>query len=102
MKNIIPAVASTNALVSALAVSEAVKLLSFCGPSLNNFFGYLGHEGINSDTYAMEVRVRAPVGAACALFASDCVIFGILTVDMSHLNFEVSVHGVFCCELCVL
>ena len=41
-KNIIPAVASTNAIVSAACVNETVKILTGCGPLVDNYMQYLG------------------------------------------------------------
>lgn len=41
-KNIIPAVASTNAIVSAACVNETVKILSGCCPLVDNYMQYLG------------------------------------------------------------
>ena len=41
-KNIIPAVASTNALISAACVNEALKLLTGCNKRMDNYMQVLG------------------------------------------------------------
>ena len=42
VKNIIPAVASTNALISAACVLECLKLLTGCNKRMDNYMQYLG------------------------------------------------------------
>jgi ubiquitin-activating enzyme E1 C len=50
IKGVIPAIASTNAIIAAATVLEAIKYLSGCSKMLDNNFLYLGHEGLNSIT----------------------------------------------------
>ena len=42
VKNIIPAIASTNALISAGCVTEVIKILSGCNKVLDNYIQFMG------------------------------------------------------------
>jgi ubiquitin-activating enzyme E1 C len=42
IKNIIPAIASTNALISAACVTEVIKILSGCNKVLDNYMQFMG------------------------------------------------------------
>jgi ubiquitin-activating enzyme E1 C len=64
VKNIIPGVASTNAIISAVCVSEAVKILTFMSQSLNTYMMYMGSEGIYSHTFVYERKEDCPVCTA--------------------------------------
>jgi ubiquitin-activating enzyme E1 C len=61
VKNIIPAVASTNAIVAAACVNETVKLLTFCSQTLNTYMMYMGSTGVYSHTFVYEKKEDCPV-----------------------------------------
>lgn len=61
IKNIIPAVASTNAIVAAACVNEAIKILTFCSQTLSTYMMYMGASGVYSHTFVYERKDDCPV-----------------------------------------
>lgn len=53
-KNIIPAIASTNAIIAAACSLEALKLVTLCSAGLNNYMMYVGTDGIYTLTSSYE------------------------------------------------
>lgn len=56
VKNVIAAVASTNAVVAAACTNECIKLLSFGAQTINNYLMYMGGDGIFSPTFTYEMK----------------------------------------------
>ncbi|KAL7679428.1 putative THIF-type NAD/FAD binding, E2 binding, NEDD8-activating enzyme E1 catalytic subunit [Plasmopara halstedii] len=56
VKNIIPAVASTNAIVSAMCVSEAFKAMTYCSRLMDNYHMHMGATGCYSHTFQYDRR----------------------------------------------
>ena len=64
IKNIIPAIASTNAIIAAACCNEAFKLATSAAPCLgfeNNYMMYSGNEGIYTYTFKHERKPDCPV-----------------------------------------
>ena len=54
IKNVIPAIASTNSMIAAETVMEAIKIFTGFSKRLDNYFMYMGHEGLYSSTMQMD------------------------------------------------
>mmetsp|Transcript_11925 Transcript_11925/g.16163 ORF Transcript_11925/g.16163 Transcript_11925/m.16163 type:complete len:436 (+) Transcript_11925:225-1532(+) len=54
VKNIVPAIPSTNAIVAAACALEALKIATMCSQGLNNYTMYVGTSGIYTHTAAYE------------------------------------------------
>ncbi|ORY36865.1 hypothetical protein BCR33DRAFT_754749 [Rhizoclosmatium globosum] len=54
VKNIIPAIASTNAIVAAATANEVFKIITSSAPSVDNYMMYTGDAGIYTHTFALE------------------------------------------------
>ncbi|CAD6899380.1 unnamed protein product [Tilletia controversa] len=61
VKNIIPAIASTNAIIAAACTQEAFKIATTCAPFMNNYMMYTANEGVYTYTFEHEQRPDCPV-----------------------------------------
>lgn len=61
VKNIIPAIASTNAIIAASCCNEAFKIATSSAPYLDNYFMLIGTDGVYSYTFQHEKRADCPV-----------------------------------------
>ncbi|KAG2078152.1 hypothetical protein BDR04DRAFT_1087877 [Suillus decipiens] len=67
VKNVIPAIASTNAIIAASCCNEAFKIATSSAAYLNNYFMLIGTEGVYSYTFEHEKRDHCPVCGGEAL-----------------------------------
>lgn len=60
-KNIIPAIASTNAIVAAACANEALKMITSIANNMDNYMMYNGTDSVYTYTYRNEKRPDCPV-----------------------------------------
>jgi len=78
VKNIIPAIASTNAIIAAACCNEAFKIATSSAAYLNNYFMLIGTDGVYSYTFEHEKRDDCPV---CGGEALDLTVSAEATVE---------------------
>ena len=61
VKNIIPAIASTNAIIAASCCNEALKIATGCNPYLTNYMMYSGDDSVYTYTFEHERKPDCPV-----------------------------------------
>jgi NEDD8-activating enzyme E1 len=61
VKNIIPAIASTNAIIAASCCNEALKIMTSCNPFLDNYMMYSGDDSVYTYTFQHEKKDDCPV-----------------------------------------
>ncbi|WVO20054.1 uncharacterized protein IAS62_001344 [Cryptococcus decagattii] len=69
VKNIIPAIASTNAIIAASCCNEAFKIATASAPYLNNYMMYVGNDSVYTYTFEHEQRPDCPVCGGESLVA---------------------------------
>jgi len=78
VKNIIPAIASTNAIIAASCCNEAFKIATNSNPFLSNYMMYSGDEGIYTYTFETEMKPDCPV---CGNLAKDLTVSPNMTLE---------------------
>ncbi|KAI7933978.1 hypothetical protein MJO28_017366 [Puccinia striiformis f. sp. tritici] len=61
IQNIVPAIASTNAIIAASCCNEAFKIATSCAPHLQNYMMYNGNDSIYSHTFQHQKKPDSPV-----------------------------------------
>lgn len=67
VKHIIPAIASTNAIIASACCTEAFKLATSVAPPLDNYMTYAGNDGAHAYPFSLDARPDCPVCGGEAL-----------------------------------
>eukprot|EP00817_Percolomonadidae_sp_ATCC50343_P000065 CAMPEP_0117426576 /NCGR_PEP_ID=MMETSP0758-20121206/6644_1 /TAXON_ID=63605 /ORGANISM="Percolomonas cosmopolitus, Strain AE-1 (ATCC 50343)" /LENGTH=405 /DNA_ID=CAMNT_0005211791 /DNA_START=216 /DNA_END=1433 /DNA_ORIENTATION=+ len=93
IKHIIPAIASTNAIIASACTNEALKYATAMAGLIDNYMTYAGDEGINTYTYAPTKKEECPVCSEDAP-PKEIKVNGTMTLRdfMDYLNEEPSLQ----------
>jgi len=85
IKNIIPAIASTNAIVAAACANEAFKIVTNCAPFIDNNLMYMGGQGLYAPTFQYERNMQCVVcGEGVVLTAAPTLTLTLLMEQMAE------------------
>lgn len=71
VKNIIPAIASTNAIISGQCCNEVIKFLSSCNPSMKDSLFYNGENGVLCET---DEYLKLPDCQVCSMKIEELIV----------------------------
>ncbi|KAF8974886.1 hypothetical protein BGZ46_009641, partial [Entomortierella lignicola] len=78
VKNIIPAIAATNAIIAASCCNEALKIATTCAKNLDNYMMYSGNDSVYTYTFEHQRKEDCPV---CSNTASKLDFSGEKTLE---------------------
>merc|ERR1712054_473703 len=85
IKNIIPAIASTNAVVAAACANEAFRIVTNCAPFLDNNLMYMGGQGLYAPTFKYERKAECLVcGEGVVMSAAPSTSLTLLMEQMAE------------------
>lgn len=67
VKNIIPTVVSSNAIIAASCCNEAFKLATKCNPCIDNYMMYTGTDSVYTYTFQLQKKPDCPVCGCLAI-----------------------------------
>ncbi|KAF7323075.1 E2-bind domain-containing protein [Mycena chlorophos] len=92
VKNIIPAIASTNAIIAASCCNEAFKIATSSAAFLNNYFMLIGTDGVYSYTFEHEKREDCPVCGGTALefpISADLTVAALIELLLERQDVQI-------------
>merc|ERR1712232_580893 len=93
VKRIIPAIASTNALIAAAVCAEALKISTYCGPMLETYMMYMGQTGVYAHTFVYEKNENCMVcggGTLTLTRAPTSTLQELLDALAQHPNYQLT------------